>query len=298
VQVSEDHFVKVRSIIRDLVSRLEAQAQAEATTKGFCDREMVNAVSMRDANAQEIESLTAQITEKEASKAKLQEEIAALSKAIANNMKALNEATELRADEKKDNTNVMNDAKAGKAAVEYAISVLKQFYENQGTSLLEQSASYVPPSSDRSGKTVGDLAPEIFDNGYQGRQEASKGIIGMLEVILADFDRTNTSVDAHETYAAGEFDTFKVAITADTKAKEDEKSTKEGEVNTLEGELVTLEDSKKDAVKAHDLALSELEKLQSMCVEGEETYEERVAKREKEIEALKEAHAILENWQQ
>ena len=34
-----------------------------------------------------------------------------------------------------------------------------------------------------------------------------------------------------------------------------------------------------------------------MCVEGEETYAQRVAKREKEIEALKEAQQNLDDWQ-
>jgi len=34
-----------------------------------------------------------------------------------------------------------------------------------------------------------------------------------------------------------------------------------------------------------------------MCVEGEETWEERKAKREQEIEALKQALQILDEWQ-
>jgi len=62
--------------------------------------------------------------------------------------------------------------------------------------------------------------------------------------------------------------------------------------------LVTLTDALKDAEKVHGLALEELDKLHSMCVAGEETYEERVAKRQKDIEALEEARDILENWQQ
>jgi len=296
VQASEDHFEKVRSIIKDIVSRLEAQAAAEATTKGYCDTEMAKAVSLRDAKNQEIESLTAQITEKEVLKARTQGEIAALSSAIADNMKAQKEATELRADEKKDNTNVMTDAKAGKAAVEYALQVLKQFYDGQGV-FVQTSAGYVPPNSDRSGKTVEDLAPETFESGYDGRQQASKGIIGLLEVILADFDRTHTTVDAAEATSAGEFQMFETAIEADTNQKTGDKATKEGEVTNLDDDLVQLQDQKKDAVKAHDLAISTLDGLKAMCVEGEETYEERVAKREKEIAALKEAHDILENWQ-
>mmetsp|Transcript_30882 Transcript_30882/g.83671 ORF Transcript_30882/g.83671 Transcript_30882/m.83671 type:complete len:704 (-) Transcript_30882:97-2208(-) len=296
VRASEDHFEKVRSIIKDLVSKLEAQASAEATTKSFCDKEMAAAVTQRDAKAEEVESLTAQITEKEAKKAKLNAETAALSQAIADNFKALKEATELRTDEKKDNTGVMRDASEGKKAVEYALQVLKAFYSSQASSLVQRRGGYVPPNSDRAGKTVGDLAPEVFEGSYKGAQEGSKGIIGLLEVILADFDRTDQTVAAQEKLYAQEFQSFESAISTDTNAKEGDKSTKEGQVATLEDDLVRLADLKKDALQAHDLANSELEKLSAMCVEGEETYEERVAKREKEIAALKEAHAILENW--
>mmetsp|Transcript_88206 Transcript_88206/g.257825 ORF Transcript_88206/g.257825 Transcript_88206/m.257825 type:complete len:683 (-) Transcript_88206:76-2124(-) len=294
VQASEDHFEKVRAIIKDIVARLEAQASAEATTKGFCDTEMSNAVSSRDAKQEDVERLTAQITEKTAQKAQLMQEIAALSKAIADNTKAIEEATELRSEEHQDNTNVMTDASEGKEAVEYALQVLKQFYEG---AFLQQSSGYVPPNSDRSGSTVGDLAPEVFDNGYSGRQEDSKGIIGMLEVILSDFDRTGTTVETQDGMQETDFTNFKGAIELDTQAKEGDKETKEGQVTTLEGDLITLEDQKRTAVSDHELALSELQGLRSMCVQGEETYEERVAKREKEIAALKEAHAILENWQ-
>merc|ERR1740129_1319460 len=157
---------------------------------------------------------------------------------------------------------VIGQAKAGKEAVELALQVLKDFY--QKAALVQGRAGYVPPDSDRSGKTVEDLAPEGFDSSkYAGRQDSSEGILGLLEVILADFDRTGTTVDADEKMSAQEFKEFKSSVAQDT----------------LDG------------------ALSELEKLHSICVAGEETFEERVAKREKEIEALKEAHAILEAWQ-
>mmetsp|Transcript_41572 Transcript_41572/g.120362 ORF Transcript_41572/g.120362 Transcript_41572/m.120362 type:complete len:709 (-) Transcript_41572:117-2243(-) len=297
VKASEDHFEKVRAIIKDIVARLEAQASAEASTKTFCDGEMSAAVSSRDAKAEEVENLEGQITEKEATKAQLLGEIAALAKGIAENTKALQEATELRSEEQRDNNGVMRDATAGKEAVEYALQVLKAFYESQGSTLLQGHESYVPPNSDRAGQTVGDLAPEVFGSGYGGQQEASKGVIGMLEVILSDFDRTNGTVASQEQMAEGDFQTFKGAIDGDTSSKEGDKTTKEGEVSTIENDLVTLTDSKRDAVRDKELAESELEGLRSMCVEGEETYEERVAKREKEIAALKEAHAILENWQ-
>lgn len=292
VKTSKDVFVKVRSIINDIISKLKDQAKSEATTKSFCDTEMKAAITLRDQKKEELEGLEAKISSNKAETTQLKEEIAVLSAAIAANEKTLKEATELRLDEKKDNTQVAADATVGKDAVEYALKVLKKFYEPVAV------LQYVPPDSDRSGKTVGDLAPKGFDTTtYKGQQEASKGIIGLLEVILADFDRTGTTVNSAEKLSADEFAAFEKATNDDTKTKKGDQALKEGDVTNLEDKLVKLEEDKDAAQKSLDGALSELEKLHSMCVAGEETFEERVAKREKEIEALKEAHAILEDWQ-
>ena len=81
---------------------------------------------------------------------------------------------------------------------------------------------------------------------------------------------------------------------ADTAAKAAEVKTKQQEVKDAQDELVRLRDEKGDAQAALKSAAEELEKLHTMCVAGEETYAERVAKREKEIEALKAAHRILD----
>merc|ERR1711972_649915 len=132
-------------------------------------------------------------------------EIAELSQDIADLQKALLEATELRADEKKDNLMVIGEAGVGKEAVEYALQLLQEFYEP----LALPQVGYVPPNSDREGSTVGDLAPEVFDSEYKGDQASSKGIIGMLNVILSDFERTGNVVSGNEKTAASAFDTYK-----------------------------------------------------------------------------------------
>jgi len=294
ISLSEDHFVKVRQIIKDLVARLESEAEGEKTQKSFCDEEMKKAVTSRDEEQGKVKTLKAKITGKEADKAQLTQEIAQLSKEIAENKRALMEATELREKESQENLLTIEEAGAGKEAVSQAVEVLKTFY---GGAAFVQKASFVPTNSDREGKTVADRAPEVFDEDYKGSQEASKGIIGMLEVILSDFERTDKTVTQEEADAQEAFETFKSENEADTKTKEDAVVTKEGEVASIEDELVTLKDDLMTADVSLKLALGELEKLHTMCVEGEETYEERVAKRHKEIEALKEAHDILESWQ-
>jgi len=297
VSVSKDHFVKVRQIIKDLVDRLEADATAEMTHKAWCDKGMKDAVEMRDAKQSEVEDFTAQISAKEAARAQLEQEIAELSKEIAALKKALMEATELRQAESAENEKTVSEAGAGKEAVEYALQVLKTYYE--GPALLQRSSyePWVATNSSRAGNTVGDLAPEIFDAEYKGAQDASKGIIGLLEVILSDFDRTGTTVDAEETAAVGKFNTFKDENEGDTSSKEGLVEEKEGLIEGIEDDLVDLEDKLDGAKRLHEESIEELEGLRKQCVAGVETYAERVANRHQEIEALKEAHDILENWQ-
>eukprot|EP00929_Paragymnodinium_shiwhaense_P035257 TRINITY_DN1905_c0_g1_i1.p2 TRINITY_DN1905_c0_g1~~TRINITY_DN1905_c0_g1_i1.p2 ORF type:complete len:708 (-),score=332.22 TRINITY_DN1905_c0_g1_i1:78-2201(-) len=294
VDASKDHFVKVREIIKDLVARLEADAEAEATHKSFCDKAMAENVQNRDDAKAEVEGLTSEKSQLNAEEAKLAKEIAQLAKDIAALNKALKEATELRSNEKAENEATVDTAKEGKAGVELALKLLSEFYSGAAGGSFVQ---YVPPNSDRSGKTVGDLAPEVFTDEYKGSQSESKGIIGILEVILSDFERTIQTVTDEETAAQEEFDLFKEATETDISDKNESKKTKEGRVSEIHDELVENANSLKDEGEKLTTSEKALAELKKQCIDGEETYEERVAKRQKEIEALKEAHAILENWQ-
>merc|ERR1719235_2783134 len=150
VKLMADHFVKVRAIIKDLIQKLEDDAEAEATQKGFCDTNMAAAISDRDTGNAQIEEAMATISKLTAEKEQLTQEIEDLKKAIAANLKALNEATELRNSEKADNEATISTADEGKTAVELAINILKEFYDNA----FIQTGKYVPPNADRSGKTA------------------------------------------------------------------------------------------------------------------------------------------------
>jgi len=294
VATSDDHFVKVRQLIKDLVSRLKADAESEATQKSFCDKAMAENVNSRDACNAEIEALTAKQSQLESEKQTLSEEIAQLAKDIASLIKALKEATELRNEEREENEKTIATAKEGLSATELALSILKTFYNDAaGGSLLQ----YVPPNSDREGKTVGDRAPEIWEGQYDGKQASSTGILGLLEVIQSDFQRTIETTTQDEADSQAAFEEFEADTKADVSEKTKSKSDKEARVAEIEDSLVETADDLKSQNELLDAALASLAELKTQCVDGEETYEERVAKREKEITALKEALDILENWQ-
>jgi chromosome segregation ATPase len=293
VQLAADHFVKVRGLIKDLIAKLKADAKAEATQKGTCDTGMAKAISGRDrANARK-EAANAKITSSTATSADLTDEMNSLTAQIAELKKELNEATELRDEDKTDNANTVTQATEGEAAVTSALSILKGFYDNAGF----VQTKYTPPKSDRDGNTVGDVAPDFAGEKYGGAQSESKGIVGILEVILSDFQRTIKKTNSDEKTAADDFDKFEKETDDSVKKKQQRINKCDGQKTDAEATILAQQQELSDANKLLDESLEALEDLEAMCVKGEETYEERAQKREDEVNALKEALAIFEDWQ-
>merc|ERR1719316_1062835 len=109
----------------------------------------------------------------------------------------------------------MSESEAGAESVKLALGMLNKFYDNA----FVQKSKYVPPNADRDGNTVGDLAPEVFDEKYHGAQAESKGIVGILEVILSDFERTNKKAEKDEKESKSSFETFEKDTNGDIDKK-------------------------------------------------------------------------------
>jgi len=291
IRLKEDHFVKVRGMIKDLVAKLEADASAEADQKAWCDEEMEKSTSKRDENIGAMEGDLASKSSAEAKIAKLEEEIATLMSEVAELTKALNEATELRGAEKAENTKTLADANAGLAGVTKAMKILKDFYDN---ALIQTKTEYKPPKGDASGMTVGDLAPDSFSGDFSGNQDAATGIIGQLDVIKSDFEGTIDATKTAESDAESEFDSYKSDTESDISSKESDIASKEGEVKSTTGDLADYTDDLKTHTVLKADALAELAKLQPACVDTGSDYAEKVARREQEIESLKNAYVIFD----
>jgi len=294
IQMAEDHFVKVRGLIKDLISKLKEDAKAEATQKNICDKGMADAISDRDDANGKIEVAEGKITTYTANQKAAEAEVEDENAQIAELKKELLEATELRAEDKAENTKTVEMSEEGVSAVKLALEILKGFYDKAG---FAQTGKYVPPNSDRDGNTVGDLAPEVFDSKYGGSQSEAGGIVGILEVILSDFERTQKKAESDEKESKEAF----ALLEKETKETIDGKTKKigklEDKISNLKSDILEQQQAKKDAKDQLDSALESLESLEASCVKGEETWEERKKKREDEIEALKEALNILEDWQ-
>merc|ERR1719261_2246757 len=231
---------------------------------------MTTAMSQRDENTGAIEGDTATVTKSEATIAKLQEEITKLLQEIADLKKGLSEATTLRANEQAENSKTVADATVGNAGVTQAIKILKEFYEGA-------FVQYTPPNAGADGQTVSDMAPDSgFEGDYHGNQDAASGILGMLDVIKSDFERTVETTTDEEDDAATEFDKYKSDTESDIAEKEGLIKTKMGEQKETKGVLADSKEDLSEHTQLKEEALAELGKLKPSCVDTGADYGEKV----------------------
>merc|ERR1719181_1961201 len=283
MKIKADPFKKVKELIQKLIERLVQEATAEATKKGFCDLELSKAEKNRNHRWQDVQRLSADLAALEAKQDELEEEITELSAALKDLTASLEEATKERAESKAENAATLKEAKEGLTAVSEALLVLKVFYKNAAKAKVFLQASPVDEDD-----------PGAESSAYKGNQQASKGVIGLLEVIVSDFERTIKQTSAQEQKESSDF------VKAERVAKADigGKSTKlELDEQDLETTKTKIEESSRDMQRNMDLvdkALEELEELKPMCIDTGMSYEERVEKREEEVAALKRALCILD----
>merc|ERR1719183_1558650 len=95
-----DPFAKVKDLIRNMIEKLNKEAEADATEKAFCDKEMSETEAKKVDKEAAIEKLQTKIDSMAAKSAKLKEEVAELEKELAALAKTQAEMDKLRSEEK------------------------------------------------------------------------------------------------------------------------------------------------------------------------------------------------------
>jgi len=259
----EDPFAKVKGLITDMIATLEDEAEADASHKAYCDKEMSEANAKKDDLTAESDKLSTKIAQDKAASAKLKEEVATLQGELASMAKARAEADNLRTEEKAAFDKNSAEMKQGIEGVKMALKVLKDYYAKE-------------------------------DKSHEAAEGASSGIIGLLEVCESDFTKGLTEMTAQEEMAAADYEAYVKEDEIATVKKQQDVKYKTQEAAGLDksvSELTTDLDTVTDELTA---VLKGLEKLEEMCVAKAEPYAERKARRESEIAGLKEALEILE----
>jgi len=114
-------------------------------------------------------------------------------------------------------------------------------------------------------------------------------------VIQSDFANTLTTTKKAEGDAEKKFVTFETDTTTDINNKGSLKTTQEGKRTNAKLDIKNAEANLRLEDKSLKTALEELVKLKPVCVDSGMSWEERTARREQEVEALKEGLKILQN---
>jgi len=285
--VQEDPFGKVKKMTRDMISKLMSEATAETEHKGWCDAELGANKITRDEKSASVDSLTAEVEKLTATIAQTTQKIADLNAAIAELDVLVKTSTETRTKDHATNTQAVKDAKEAQHAVAQALTVLREFYAKAGeaTALVQVQGKKQSP--------IEDTKPEIFETGYQGMQDVKGGVVGMLEVIQSDFVRLQSETEQTEAEDAASYE----RLMQDSKV---DKAVKQTDAEHLAHRKASLgrdlEAAKRDLHNTSEelsAAQKYYDKLKPSCVDSGVTYEERVARREEEIQSLKEALKIL-----
>merc|ERR1719456_1743916 len=259
----EDPFAKVKGLITDMIATLESEAEADASQKAYCDKEMSEATAKKDDLTAESDKLSTKIAQKKATSAKLKEEVATLQQELASMAKAKAEADKLRSEEKAAYDKNSAEMEMGIKGVKKALKVLKDYYAKA-------------------------------DKGHSASEGAGSGIIGLLEVCESDFTKGLTEMTAEEETAVAEYEAYVKEDQIATVQKQQYVKYKTKEAAGLDKAVSELSTDLTGVTDELGAVTSALDKLKEMCVAKAEPYAERKARREAEIQGLKEAQQILE----
>lgn len=304
----EDPFEKVKGLITEMIDKLEAKAKEEATHKEYCDREMGNTQDKKDELNAAIEKLTSEIDKARSKITILKQEIGELTTALAELAKLQQEMDEIRAEEKAAFDQHKSDVTAGIEGVRRALEVLRTHYGGAAAFLQVKQSSTVRTREAAKVSPLPGHRPicELIDEStfHMSESETGQGsrpdtsgagasIISMLELIESDFTKSLAEAQTDEDAAKTEYDKTSMQNKLDKAQKEKDVKYKKQQIAKLKKELVQMKSELNSKNSELDAVLDYWKTITAECVVPPETYEERMRRRQAEIDGLKEALRIL-----
>jgi len=258
-----------------MITKLEKEAEAEATEKAYCDEQMAKTEAKKADLEATIEKLTNKIDRAAARSTSLKEEVVELEDELRNLAKEQAEMDKIRAEENGNFKVAKAELTQGLTGVRKALGVLRDYYGGAAAFLQEEQ----PAAPQKHAKASG----------------AGGSIINILEVCESDFANNLAKEETEEADAASNYEktTQENKITKTT--KEQDAKYKSQEATALDKEITELSGDRDTSNTELSAVMEYYGKIKERCIAKPETYEERKARREAEINGLKEALSILES---
>jgi len=279
--VKLDAFVRVKKAIDDMVVQLLKEKEDEIKHKDFCTDEFNTNELQTEKKTRAKEDVSAKISDLEMTVKQTTEALEALKSEIAELQVQLKRGGEDREKQNKEFQMTVADQRATQKLLTQAMNVLKGFYAKKAkaAALLQKQEPAGPP-------------PPAGFSSYK-KNAAAGGVMGMIQQIINDAKAMETETIRAEEDGQKAYEDF-VKDTNNSVEEKNKDIIHKSEIKAKgEADLVQAKDDK-DAVllELEQLGNSKAE-LHSSCDFIVKNFEIRQTARDEEVEALKQAKAIL-----
>jgi len=278
-KVKLDAFTRVKKAIDDMIAQLLKEKADEIKHKDFCVDELNTNQLQTEKKEREKQDLTTLIEDLEFKIKTLHEQIEALKAEIADMQLQLKRAGENREAENKEFQMTVADQRATQKLLQAALTVLQGFYgEKEKEALLQQEPVGPPP-------------PPGFE-AYK-KNAASGGVMSEIQQIIVDAKAMEAEAIKSEEDAQKAYESFVNETNLGIKARVKQIANKSELKAKAELELVKAKEDKEAVMEELEQLSDYNAQLHKSCDFVLKNFDLRQAARDEEVEALRQAKAIL-----
>merc|ERR1711920_154500 len=278
-KVRLDAFTRVKKAIDDMIAQLLKEKEDEIKHKDFCVDEFNTNQLQTEKKEREKQDLIAKIEDLELTIKTLTEEIETLKAEIAEMQVQLKRAGENREKENKEFQMTVADQRETQKLLQAALNVLAEFYGKKEAALLQKQEPVGPPP------------PPGFE-AYK-KNAASGGVMSMIQQIISDAKAMEAETIRSEEDAQKAYEDFVKETNASIETKSKEIVNKSEQKAKAEMELVETKESKEAVMLELEQLSNYNAQLHQSCDFVLKNFDLRQTARDEEVEALKQAKAIL-----
>jgi len=280
VRVRLDAFTRVKKAIDDMVSQLLKEKEDEIKHKDFCVDEFNTNEMQTEKKEREKSDLIAKIEDLEMTIKQLTDAIDQLKAEVAEMQVQMKRAGEDREKENKEFQMTVADQRATQKLLTAALNILKGFYAKKAAAVFLQKQ-----------EPAGPPPPPGFE-AYK-KNAAAGGVMGMIQQIINDAKAMEAEVIRSEEDAQKAYEDFVKETNASIEAKSKDIVNKSESKAKAEADLVEAKEDKEAVMLELEQLANYKSELHSSCDFVLKNFEIRQTARDEEIEALKQAKAIL-----
>jgi len=279
-RVQLDAFTKVKKAIDDMIAQLLKEKEDEIKHKDFCTDEFHQNELTTEKKEREKKDVLALIEDLELTIKTLTEAIDALKAEIAEMQVQLKRAGEDREKQNKEFQMTVADQRETQKLLTSALGVLQDFYGKGGSAALIQKQ-----------EPVGPPPPPGFE-AYKNNA-ASGGVMQLIQQIISDAKAMEVETIRSEEDAQKAYEDFVKETNASIEAKSKDIVNKSETKAKAESDLVETKEAKEDTLLELEQLSNYNAELHQSCDFVMKNFDVRQTARDEEIEALKQAKAIL-----